>query len=117
VDVFCDWFNRLWKRPPNAIDAELDNAEPDREAIAGWAAELRAALDLFEGLLTGRSYLLGELSLADLTAFPFLKIPVLGVAPDDDQRFHRILVDTMPLGDGYPALRGWVRRMDALPRA
>jgi len=41
VEIFCDWFNRVWKRPPNAIDAELGRADrgetPDAAAIAGWS--------------------------------------------------------------------------------
>ena len=117
VEIFCDWFNRVWKVPPNAIDAELGKAAPDRAAIAGWSAELGHALQLFEGLLTGRAFLFGALSLADITAFPFLKYPVFGLPAGDDERFHRILVEQMPLGDGYPGLRGWVARLDALPRA
>ena len=117
VEIFCDWFNRVWKLPPNAIDAELGNAPPDMAASARWSAELRRALDLFEALLTGRDFLFGALSLADISAFPFLKYPVLGLRPGDDERFHRILVEHMPLGDGYPGLRAWVLRLDALPRA
>ena len=117
VKIFCDWFNRVWKVPPNAIDAELGKDAPDLAAIAGWSADLRRALDLFEGLLTGRDYLFGTLSLADVTAFPFLKYPVFGLPAGDDERFHRILVERMPLGDGYPGLRGWVARLNALPRA
>jgi glutathione S-transferase len=117
VEIFCDWFNRVWKRPPNAIDAELGKAAPDEAAIAGWSAELRGALGLFEGLLGGRNFLFGALSLADITAFPFLRYPVLGLPAGDDERFHRILVEHMPLGDGYPGLRAWVARLDALPRA
>ena len=117
VEIFCDWFNRVWKLPPNAIDAELGKAAPDPVAIAGWSADLRRGLDLFEALLAGRDYLFGALSLADVTAFPFLKYPVLGRAAGDDERFHRILVEHMPLGDGYPGLRAWVARLDALPRA
>ena len=117
IEIFCDWFNRVWKRAPNALDAELGKSEPDRAAIAGWSAELSHALQLFEALLSGRDYLFGALSLADVTAFPFLKYPVLGLPTGDDERFHRILVEHMALGDGYPGLRGWVARLDALPRA
>ena len=74
VEIFCDWFNRVWKLPPNAIDAELGKAElgktaPAATAIAGWSAELAWALDLFEALLDGRDFLFGALSLADITAF------------------------------------------------
>jgi glutathione S-transferase len=78
---------------------------------------MRASLDLFESLLDGRDYLYGEFGVVDVTAFPFLKYAVLGLPEDDDERFHEILVEHQPLGDGYPALRAWVARVDALPRA
>lgn len=121
VEVFCDWFNRVGKRPPNAIDAELEKADrgeqPDTAAIAAWGAELAASLDLFEGLLAGRDHLFGALSLADVTAWPFLLYTVYGVPAGDTARFHRILVEHMPLGDGYPRLRAWIVRLAALPQA
>ena len=64
---------------------------------------MRAALDVFEGLLDGRDYLFGEFGVADVIAFPFLKYAVFGLPPDDDELFHRVLVEHMPLGDGLPA--------------
>ncbi|MCW2976411.1 MAG: glutathione S-transferase family protein, partial [Actinomycetia bacterium] len=98
VEIFVDWFNRVWKRPPNAIADELDEAEPDFARIAELSAEMRAALDRFEALLAGRDYLFGDFGAADCIAFPFLKYAVFGLPPDDDELFHRVLVDHMPLG-------------------
>ena len=122
VAVFCDWFNRVWKLAPNAIDAEEAKAARgeavDTAAIAAWSQELRASLDLFEGLLAGGDYLFGDTpTLADVTAWPFLLYPVLGVPAADTDRFHHILVEHLPLGDGYPRLRAWVWRVAALPLA
>ena len=123
VEVFCDWFNRVWKGPPNAIEAEEAKAAAgglvDAAAIAGWSAELRASLDLVEGLLggggAGAGFLFGDrITLADVTAWPFLLYAVLGVPADDAERFHHILVEHLPLGDGYPLLRAWVERVAAL---
>jgi hypothetical protein len=51
-----------------------------------------------------------------VTAFPFLKYPALGLAPGDDDPFHRVLVDRMPLAPASP-LRAWVARVDAHPRS
>jgi glutathione S-transferase len=116
VEIFVDWFNRVWKRPPNAIADELEQAEPDFARVVELSSELRAALDRFEALLAGRDYLFGEFGVADCIAFPFLKYAVLGLPLDDDELFHRVLVDHMPLGDGYPRLTAWVRRVDAHPR-
>ena len=108
VRVFCDWFNRVWKRAPNAVADEGPSDE--------LAAEMRGSVALFEALLDGRDYLFGDFGLADVTAFPFLKYPSLGTAPDDRDRFHRVLVDYMPLADESP-LHAWVERVDARPRA
>jgi glutathione S-transferase len=117
VEIFVDWFNRVWKRPPNLIAAELEKPDPDDARVSGWSADLAAALDRFESLLAGRDYLFGEFGMADCIAFPFLKYPVLGLPEDDDELFHRILVEHMPLGDRYPRLEAWVRRVDERPRA
>jgi maleylpyruvate isomerase len=113
VDVFIDWFNRVWKVPPNAIDAELAQEEPDRARIAAWERELCGAQDVFEGLLQGREHLLGEFSAADVIAWPFLRY-ALGRAPGDDERFHRILSENLLL-EGRPRLEAWLRRVGERP--
>ncbi len=117
VEIFVDWFNRVWKRPPNAIADELERPEPDVALVAELSAEMRAALDRFEMLLAGRDYLFGEFGAADCIAFPFLKYAVFGLPADDHELFHRVLVDHMPLGDRYPRLTAWVKRVDEHPRA
>ena len=38
TEVFLDWFNGVWKRPPNLIFQEESRPEPDRQAITGWGA-------------------------------------------------------------------------------
>jgi glutathione S-transferase len=113
--LFADWFNRVWKVPPNAIESELRQVSPDAARIATLAAEMARSLDLFEDLLDGHDYLLGEFSAADCLAFPFLKYALLH-DPDDDELFHRVLVEHLPLGVGHPALAAWIRRMDERPR-
>ena len=117
VQVFLDWFNQLWKRPPNLIAAEEQKPDPDRERIAELEERIAAALRVFENLLSGRDFLFGdELTVADVTAFPFLKYAVLW-PEGDDERFHEILRDTMRLDGRYPRLEAWIHRIDALPRA
>ncbi len=108
VRIFVDWFNRVWKRAPNAI--------ADEGPTDALAAEMLAGVGLFEALLDGRDYLFGEFGLADVIAFPFLKYAVLGTTPDDDELFHHVLVDYQPLRDDSP-LHAWVRRVDAHPRS
>jgi glutathione S-transferase len=118
VAIFVDWFNRVWKRFPNEIEGQLVDPEPDpTTSVALESAHMRAALDRFEALLSGRDYLFGEFGAADCIAFPFLKYAVLGLPAEDDELFHRILVEHQPLGDGYPRLKAWVLRVDTHPRS
>ena len=110
--VFVDWFNRVWKRPPN----ELVELAPGAGRAPALAAELRGSLALFEALLAGREYLLGAFSVADCTAFPFLKYGLLH-DPADEEPFHRILIEHLRVEGAYPRLEAWIRRVDAHPRA
>ncbi len=100
--VFVDWFDRVWKGPPNAIDAELGRPEPDHIRVAALEHELRSTLDVFEAMLDGRDYLMsGSLSAADCAAFPFLKYG-LWIQPGDDERFHQILARNLALDGDHP---------------
>lgn len=115
--LFVDWFNQVWKRPPNLIVDEEAKAEPDGARIAELEGQIAGALPLFEGLLAGRDFLFGdELSAADVVAFPFLKYALLWEEGDPD-RFHEVLRDTQRLDGRFPRLEGWIRRIDSLPRA
>ncbi len=114
--IFVDWFNRVWKLPPNLIEDEEEKPEPDSARISELAQELSGSLRLFEDLLDGRDFLWGELTLADLTAFPFLKYALLW-EDGDPERFHEILREHLRSGGRFPRLEGWIRRVDALPRA
>jgi glutathione S-transferase len=69
-------------------------------------------------MLDGRDWLMGEaVGAADICAFPFLKYGVLGMPDNDDELFHRVLVDHLPITGAFPAIEAWVHRVDALPRA
>ena len=64
--------------------AELAAAEPDEQRLHDLSDELRGWLHLFEELLDGRDWLMGEaFGAADVCAFPFLKYGVLELRPDD----------------------------------
>jgi glutathione S-transferase len=115
--VFIDWFNRVWKRPPNLIYDELQKADPDRERIEEWGGQMTLSMDTFEGMLAGRDYLMGnEFSAADVCAFPFLKYATVH-DPKDKHLFHDILIERMPMTDRHPRLAAWIKRVDARPRA
>jgi len=117
LEVFLEWFDGVWKRPPNELDAELSSERPDGARIAELSLKLSSALDTFEALLDGREYLFGEVAAADCSAFPLLKYAALGPEPGDDELFHQILSEHQLVGDDHPRLRAWIERVDALPRA
>ena len=117
VDLFVEWFNEVWKVPPNAIEEELERDDPDQARVRELAARVHDSLDLFERVLDGRDHLFGDdFSAADCAAFPFLKYAKLR-DPEDDELFHRILEDNLRLGDGYPRVSGWIDRVNERPRA
>jgi glutathione S-transferase len=116
VETFLDWFDRVWKGPPNAIEAEERAAAPDQARLAALGAEMTASLDRFEALLDERHHLMGNaFGVADCSAFPFLKYGLLH-DPADDERFHGILREHLPLA-GRERLVAWIRRVDERPRA
>ena len=116
VEVFLDWFNKVWKGPPNEIEALRGKPHPNEERIDALGRDVTAALDRFERLLDGRDYLYGEFSAADCAAFPFLKY-ALDDNADDDESFHAILREFQRLGENHPRLAAWIARVDERPRA
>ena len=105
AELFVEWFNEVWKRPPNAIAAGDDDPGL-RRRLAGWQ-------ELFESFLDGPEYLLGEFGVADVCAFPFLKYAVAEPNPADTDPFHAVLREL----EAPPRLRGWIARVDEHPRA
>jgi maleylpyruvate isomerase len=110
VDLFIEWFNEVWKVPPNAIEASADE-----ELVARLSARMDGWLDLVERLLDERCFLVTEeLSAADLVAYPFLKYAA-GREPADDELFHRILDEHQSV-EGRPRLADWIARVGGLPQ-
>ena len=115
--IFIDWFNRVWKRPPNDIKTELEKPERDRDMVRvqRLGKAMQDSLDLFEQMLTGRDHLQGEFSAADVCAFPFVKYASLH-DPKDPHLFHKILADFQKPGSTHPNLLKWIARVDERPR-
>jgi glutathione S-transferase len=123
LDVFLEWFNEVWKLPPNAIEEELGRDQPDHDRISALSARMRGWLDLFEEMLDGRDHLFGDFSAADCAAFPFLKFAKLR-DPADNELFHRILEDNLRIDgvgqngpSGHARLSAWTDRVNERPRA
>ncbi|HEX2467356.1 MAG TPA: glutathione S-transferase family protein [Solirubrobacterales bacterium] len=116
VELFGDWFERVYKAAPNAIEDELERADPDAALVQRCGREMRERLDAFERLLNGRDYLYGEFGAADCIAFPFLKYAA-GRDSADDELFHRILEEHQPVGEDHPRLAAWIDRVAQRPRA
>ena len=115
VDVFLDWFDRTWKRPPNEIYVERNRSRPDLARIERLGRAMTGYLDVFEGMLAGRDHLMGEFSVVDCIVFPFVKFASIRV-PDDPYLFHEILAEHQPLGGDHPRVAAWIGRMDERPR-
>ena len=116
LEVFIEWFQHVWKRPPNEIERILGLPETDPDQIAELSALMRGRLDLFESMLAGRDYLFGdELSAADCVAYPFVKYAA-GRDPADDELFHRVLDEHQSV-EGRPRLARWIERVSTRPGA
>jgi glutathione S-transferase len=110
--VFVEFFDRVWKGPPNLLDADVP--PPDAEALS---RRLRTWTGWFEDLLADAPYLGGDaLGVADVCAFPFLKYATLRPAEGDDERFHAILSRELSAEPGSN-LAAWINRVNESPRA
>jgi glutathione S-transferase len=114
LEVFMEWFDEVWKGPPNAIADALDAGTADDEEVARLAARMDAWQDVFEGFLAGPDYLLGEFSAADCLAYPFLRYGALSESPDDET-FHHVLIEHLTV-EGRPRMAAWIERMDQRPQ-
>ena len=116
LELFIEWFNGVWKRPPNEIERILGLPETDPAEVAALSDAMDAWLDLFESMLDGRDHLFGdEFSAAACNAYPFLKYAA-GRDPADDDLFHRVLDEHQSV-DGRPRLAAWIERVSRLPQA
>jgi glutathione S-transferase len=115
--LLIDWFNRVWKKPPNELERARSVEERVEKRIRAQAEELERSRDRFEGLLADRPYMLGdEFGVVDCAFVPFLKYGLID-DPADTEPFHRILVEHLALEGAYPRLEAWIRRVDEHPRA
>jgi glutathione S-transferase len=112
VDVFLDWFERVWMHPLGVLFTPgTDNERRERAGV-----RLGGSLDRFEDLLDGSEYLFGKLTVADVAAYPFLKYATDDENPDDDYEIHHLMRRYQSL-DGRPRVAAWLDRIAALPRA
>ena len=109
VEMFLEWFDRIWLHPLGVLWRDQDE---DRKARA--AKRLDRSLDRFEALLEGE-YLFGELSVADVAAYPFIKYAT-DTNPDDDYDIHEIMRRALSV-EGRPRVAAWLDRVAALPFA
>lgn len=114
TQIFIEWFNEVWKGPPNAIDDTYPNPHPAEGPLL---ARIAAWTDRFDDILARSHYLLGdEVGIADVIAYPFLRYAVDEPDPADEEPFHRILHDVLSPGEHF-GLDLWIRRIAALPQA
>jgi glutathione S-transferase len=116
VRLFVSWFDRVWKRAPNAIADELALPQPDVALIGAADGEMRSTTTLVAEMLDGREYLAGDrFGAADCAAFPFLKY-ARGADAGDDDLFHRVLAERLAPFAADERVAAWIERVDARPR-
>ncbi len=114
AQIFVEWFNEVWKGPPNALDDAYPNAHPAEGPLL---ARIARWTDRFDEILSRSHYLLGdEIGIADVIAYPFLRYAVDAPDPADEEPFHRILHEVLSPGEHF-GLDLWIRRVAALPQA
>ena len=82
-----------------SIEAEMGKDNPDQARISAWQDEMRASLPVFESMLAGREYLIGDFSAADvMLGHAIFMANRLGAVTDEMQN-----------------LKGYVKRIEARP--
>ena len=112
VDIFLDWFERVWMHPLGILFTQSDDEESRERA----GTRLGRSLDTFEALLDGSDHLFGPLTVADIAAYPFLKYASDADLPDDDYEIHHLMRRYQSV-EGRPRVAAWLERVAALPRA
>lgn len=117
--IFVDWFNRVWKGPPNLLAGALqEGRDPAEPELRAWAEQIRVWVDWFEALLTGRDHLLSdELGAADCAAWPFLRYALWIDGEDPDPMHHVLREHQATTRERHPSLIAWIERMRVRPMA
>ena len=114
VQIFIEWFNEVWKGPPNALDDAYPSPHPAEGPLL---LRIAAWTDRIDDRLAKAPYLFGEeVGVADVVAYPFLRYAVDPPHAADEQPFHRILHEVLSPGEHFGIDR-WIDRMAALPQA
>ncbi len=75
--------------------------------------EVRAELEKLEASLAPAAWLAGtDISAADTTAYPFLKLLLRAAGKDEASQFD---LGLLPLKDHYPRLAAWMEQIERLP--
>ena len=114
-EVFVEWFNEVYKHAPNAFEEELETGSPNLAVLEELERRIDEDMDVFDRMLEGGEYLLGEFSAADIVAFPHVKYAA-GRPEGDDELFH-VILDERQSVEGRPRLAAWIERMWERPVA
>ena len=108
VDIFLEWFDRVWLHPLGVLWRDQDDGRKARAA-----SRLDATVERFEALLDD-DYLFDELCVADVASYPFLKYATDANAADDYD-IHWIMRRALSV-EGRPRTAAWLERMSTLTR-
>ena len=112
VDVFLEWFDRVWKVPPNAIEAELCAPEPNHARIA----ELGGADARLARVVRGPARRTRPPDGRGASASPTSRRPVPQVRRHPPGRRRRavppILIEHLPVAGRLRRLEAWIARVE-----
>src|SRR5258708_22739381 len=82
-------------------------------ALRAALPEVRAEFEKLEAQLAPAAWLAGpDISAADTTAYPFLKLMLRAAGKDEASQFD---LGLLPLKDHYPRLAAWMEQIERLP--
>ena len=116
LEVFLDWFNRIWKRPPNEIEAERGQAEPDSQRIDELGRELTGRSSSSSGCSPGATTSSASSRRPTARRFRSSSTASSTTRPTPTSSTSSS-GEYLALNGGYPRLEAWIRRVDARPRA
>ena len=117
TEITVEWFNGVWKGPPNELEGLWRLGDRTSPRAVELAARLSGWTSWFDDLLShGEDWLLGDrLTAADVVVAPFLEYARWpeGSLPYLFEEVLQELVDV----EAFPRIVAWLDRVKELPRA
>ena len=115
LEVFMEWFDEVWKGPPNAIADALDAGTADHDEIARHAARMDAWQDVFEDFLARPRLPARRVLRRRLPGLPVPEVRRASPSRPTTRPSTTCSIEHLTV-EGRPNLAAWIERMDARPQ-